>query len=316
MYNLKTVFTVISISILFLTYISCNDDSEETITSPIGTSETITIEPEFITSYHNLAETDYSFYIAGHTYGKPGVNNVGVHPPFKEKFNLLNEDEFIDFGVWTGDIVWLSTETDWNEIDNDTSLLQDTVYFAAGNHDVSNRELFESRYGQTYSSFVHHSDLFIILDPNLDGWNISGEQLVFLQNELDIHSSQVDNIFVFFHQLLWWSPENIYSNVTPNSTFGRADTVNFWSDIEPLFTSLPNKTYMFAGDVGAFSNGDEFMYHSYENITLIASGMGGEERDNMVIIDVKEDKTVDFRLIALNGKDIHALGELEAYILE
>ena len=29
--------------------------------------------------------TSYSFFVAGHVYGAPGVNNVGVHPPFKQK---------------------------------------------------------------------------------------------------------------------------------------------------------------------------------------------------------------------------------------
>ena len=53
------------------------------------------------------------------------------------------------------------------------------------------------------------------------------------------------------------------------------------------------------------------MYHQYDNITLIASGMGGGVKDNMVIVDVHEDKSVSFRLIALNGNDIHALGRLE-----
>ena len=72
---------------------------------------------------------------------------------------------------------------------------------------------------------------------------------------------------------------------------------------------------MFAGDVGAFNNGIEFMYHSYDNITFIASGMGGESRDNIVFVDVLDDKTVSFRLIALNGDDMSFLGKLEDYIL-
>ena len=72
---------------------------------------------------------------------------------------------------------------------------------------------------------------------------------------------------------------------------------------------------MFAGDVGAFANGSEFMYHKYDNVTLVASGMGGEIRDNIVIIDVLEDKTTSFRLIALNGSEMNSLGKLEDYVL-
>jgi hypothetical protein len=189
------------------------------------------------------------------------------------------------------------------------------VYFAAGNHDVTDRILFESRYGQTYYSFVHQSNLFIVLDPNIDGWNISGNQLDFLENVLNTEAQNVNNIFVFFHQLLWWEPDNIYQNVVLNSFSGRADTINFWNEIEPLFNELAKPVHMFAGDVGAYYTGSEFMYHQYENITLIASGMGGNVRDNFIIIDVHEDASVSYRLIALNAPDISALGDLEDYTL-
>tara|TARA_Y100000385_G_scaffold223410_1_gene233533 strand:- start:1805 stop:2626 length:822 start_codon:yes stop_codon:yes gene_type:complete len=245
----------------------------------------------------NSSPNYYSFFVAGHTYGKPGIDNIGFHPSFKEKFDLINNEELIEFGVLTGDIVLSGTDLNWNEIDSDLALIDFPVYIAAGNHDISNRDLFESRYGPTYRSFVQNSDLMIILDPNLDNWNISGDQLQFLKNVLDSNYQHVDNIFVFFLQLLWWDPDNLYGNISLNSHSERADTINFWSEIEPLFNSLPNQTYMFAGDVGAFNNGSEFMYHNYDNITFIASGMGGESRDNIVFVDVKEDKSLSFRLI-------------------
>ena len=43
----------------------------------------------------------YSFFVAGHTYGEPRIDNVGFHPPFKDKFEIINEDELISFGVLT-----------------------------------------------------------------------------------------------------------------------------------------------------------------------------------------------------------------------
>ena len=85
---------------------------------------------------------DYSFFVAGHTYGKPGMDNAGVHPPFKDMFELINKDEYIQFGVLTGDIVIIGTETNWNEIDADILTLNKPVYFAVGNHDMTDRPLF------------------------------------------------------------------------------------------------------------------------------------------------------------------------------
>ena len=71
---------------------------------------------------------------------------------------------------------------------------------------------------------------------------------------------------------------------------------------------------MFSGDVGALNQSSAFMYHNYENITLIASGMGDGVRDNFIIIEVNDNK-IHFNLIALNGNDINSLGNLTDYEL-
>ena len=119
----------------------------------------------------------------------------------------------------------------------------------------------------------------------------------------------------FFHQLLWWEPDNMYQNVVLNSLAGRSDTINFWNEVKPLFNHLSSQIFMFAGDLGAYNTGSEFMFHRNDNLVLIGSGMGAGVRDNIVIVDVHEDHSVSYRLIALNGSDINALGELEDYIL-
>lgn len=261
------------------------------------------------------SDLKYSYFVAGHTYGKPGIDNIGFHPPFRDVFSLLKEEKKMDFGVLTGDIVLTGTEQNWNEVDVDISELGLPIYFAVGNHDMTDRELFESRYGETYYSFIKNDDLFIVLDPNIDHWNISGEQLAFLAETLSIQASEAHNIFVFFHQLLWWDSNNIYQNVILNSLADRDEQINFWTEVEPLFSALSNPVYMFAGDVGAFNTGSEFMFHEYDNISFIASGMGGEQRDNIIIVDVNEDNCVDFRLVALNGPILNALGNLKDYTL-
>ena len=257
----------------------------------------------------------YSFFVAGHAYGTPGESNVGLYPPFKEKFELINSEEKMALGVLTGDIVRNSTESEWSAVDADLETLNVPVRFAVGNHDIEDPHLFETKYGPTYFSFVNGSDLFIILDPNIDGWNISGDQLSFLDSTLNANTSSSNNIFVFFHQLLWWQSENIFSSIYPNSLYGRDETINFWSAVEPLFSELPNNVFLFAGDVGAFPTGKEVFYHCYDNVKFIASGMGDGVRDNFIIVDVSEIGQVRFRLIALNGNDINGLGELRDHQL-
>lgn len=261
----------------------------------------------------------YSFFVAGHVYGYPGESedNIGVHPPFKQKLGMIKNDSSIAFGVFTGDIVYNGAlEKEWDELDADIVTIGKPVYFAPGNHDSghsTSRAVFVERYGPTYQSFTHNKDLFIILDPNLDSWNVSGNQLTWLQNEVNKKAKDSENIFVFFHQLLWWCKENQYKGYPPNSPSGRTEKINFFSEVYPLFDNLQNKVYMFAGDTGVYETG--YMYAKDQNITFIASGMGGRKQDNFIITRVNKDTSVNFELISLNGESTDALGKLEDYVL-
>lgn len=262
-----------------------------------------------------FGQVDYSFFVAGHTYGTPGENNVGLYSPFREKFGLINDEEQMALGVLTGDVVRNSTELEWDAVDNNLAEIDVPVHFAIGNHEASNPDLFEVRYGPTYFSFSQASDLFIVLDPNIDGWNISGNQLIFLDSILNLKAENSTNIFVFFHQFLWWDQENVFASVYPNSLTDRTESTNFWSTIEPRFNELKNNVFLFAGDAGAYPTGNEVFYHCYDNIRFIASGMGGGVRDNFIIADVSESGDVRFRLIALNGDNINGLGDLSDHQL-
>jgi len=256
-------------------------------------------------------DSTYSFFVAGHTYGTPGVDNDGLHPPFVDKFEYIQSRSEIAFGVLLGDIVFHSTEEAWDDVDNDIDSLGLPVYFAVGNHDMYNRPLFEQRYGDTYYSFLYSNDLFIVLDPNIDQWNISGDQKLFLTNVIDNNANNVERIFVFFHQTLWWQSDNKYSAITPNSTEGRADTINFWSEIEPIFNQLENEVVMFAGDIGATSYSECVMYDNYDNITFIATGMGRGDGDNFVVINEQNGHDISYDLICLTG-ELDCLGTLES----
>ena len=61
----------------------------------------------------------YSFFVAGHTYGKPGGDGLGFHPAFKNEFNFIRSYPNISFGILTGDIVQQSNEESWDAIDDE-----------------------------------------------------------------------------------------------------------------------------------------------------------------------------------------------------
>ena len=231
-------------------------------------------------------EPGYRFIVAGHTYGKPGSDALGLHPPFRENFDYIKRSKNMAFAVFTGDIVRKSNPAAWDRVDDDNRSLGLPIHFSPGNHDHANRQLYLERYGvegKTYYSFSHDKDLFIILDGNKAGWSITGEQLSFLTETLK-NAQRYDNVFVFVHQLIWWDKREDFSKLHPNSMIGRKEPVNFWPELMPMFEQLSNAVYIFAGDTGAFP-GSSPSYFQYKNVSLIASGMGGGDVDNFLIVD-------------------------------
>ena len=237
----------------------------------------------------------YSFYIAGHTYGKPGVESKGLYGPFTDKFHLINKYQSIKFGFLLGDLVKKASNEAWELVKKDLNSLDPRIenIIVPGNHDVGKgahdalREIFLQQFGKTFFSFKHGKDLFIMLDGNISEWNISGEQLQFLKQSLPNKKGSTNNIFIFSHQLIWQSSSKSgFKKIKPNSLEGRSNNLNFWDEVFPLFSDLTNDVYFFAGDIGAFPNGNELFYTKYLNVKFVATGMGGGMRDNFLIVSV------------------------------
>jgi hypothetical protein len=253
----------------------------------------------------------YSFFVAGHTYGEPGAEFLGPHPPFREFFPQIN-DRSPDLGVFTGDIVPLGTPGNWDAVDVALTELASPVHFVVGNHDMTNRSLFVSRYGPTYYSFEYAGDLYVILDGELDLCNILGEQMEFLQQALN--GTDAQNVFVFVHKLIWIAEDTPYYVLHDkiNNTQGYDYQSNFWTEVEPLLHDLDAQVYVIAGDVGV-AWAMPLFYESYDNVTLIASGMGGAVEENFLIFDV-DSQGVQIQVQRLDSQPLSG-GAIEAYNL-
>ena len=254
---------------------------------------------KFITSYNcfeNYETLDkendkkhiYNFLIAGHTYGDSSrINNNGFYPKFYDNLREINNIQSIDFIVLTGDVVQNSTIKSWDIIKNQLSTLGLRAYIAPGNHDVGSgednvkRDVFKIKFGETYFYYYHKKDLYIVLDPNIDNGNISGDQLKFLINIVKT-KEKVNNIFVFSHQVIWYS--DFFDGIIPNNNY--THTTNYWSTIAPLLEKQKENVYVIAGDVGDQMNGSELFCGSKKNIKYIASGMGAGRRDNYLAVQV------------------------------
>ncbi len=284
------------LSILLVVVVSCNLKEKDA-----GTIE------DSSKSDFNL---DYAFFTAGHAYGHPSEKHVGLHTPFVNQIPFINEYPNMELGVLTGDVVRRSTQAYWDSVQVDISRFSMPIYIAAGNHDRG--EIFESLYPY-YHSFWREDDLFIILSPT--DWNIEGEQKDFLVSTLNNAKSKANNVFIFCHELVWWSPENKFKNIKINYKPHYPGSSNYWTEISPILEAYSNNIVVYAGDLGATDLVDSYMYHAYKNITLIASGMGGHKADNIVITEVASDGNVRFKLLKIDGKPPVVLADLETYTL-
>lgn len=251
-------------------------------------------------------EEPYKFFVAGHTYGSPSDSSGGLHPPFLETLTEYNSSFPLEKGFLTGDIVKYPSVEKWEMVDEELADLDIDVRFVAGNHEYNDLELFESRYGKTFNSFVFKNDLFVVLDGNLNNWNISGVQLTFLKEALDSHTNAVENVFIFVHQIIFHD----YLPVAANSDEGKGSPLTYETEVKPLLESLDNPVYLFAGDIGAFDWGPSLYHNQVNNVTYIASGMGSGLEDNFLVVEVDSRKRVSFTVVSLNEED---LGELESY---
>ncbi len=253
----------------------------------------------------------YSFFVAGHTYGSPSESNEGLHNPFVEYIPELNNDSSIQLGFLTGDVFKGPKKKYIEPAILDIDKINVPIHIAAGNHDIGGE--FLDYFDNYYYSFIYNNSLFIILAPGLDEWNITGDQLNFLKKTLNDYATKAKHIFIFQHELTWWSPDNKYKKVKINYTPHYPGSSNFDSVVKPLLLSYDTEVTIFAGDLGATTEVSSIMYDTFDNITLIASGMGSYTKDNIIIADVMED-TVVFRVISLSENK--KFGTLEEYLVE
>ena len=240
----------------------------------------------------------YSFIVAGHTYGNPGEPQYGLYPPFIQHTDYFNQLSNLSFGILTGDVVYQPNQAYWDAARADIAKFDFPIHIAAGNHDRG--PIFDAHY-PSYQAFTHQQDLFIILSPTQ--WNIEGAQLEFLKKTLVKHQKKVHHIFIFLHELVWWSPDNQFREIKINYTPHYPGSTNFWQEIHPLLKRLSNKVYLFAGDLGATPLVDTYMFQKENNLTYIANGMGNKLKDFVVLVKIDAEKVINFELLDLNHKE-------------
>lgn len=249
------------------------------------------------------SDSSYSILVAGHAYGAHLGKNIGLHPPFLEKLSTL-QDTSIRCLFLTGDIVNNSTTESWAQVESELSGMDFNSYYVMGNHDdntVGHAE-FLKKFGGTHYYFTFRHELYIVLNSTESDRSISASQLEFLDQVLSNTDSNWNRAFIFFHEVIWNS--NIKYRLLRSNTRSRYSQMvlesNFWQDVYPRFTALPDKKFfLFAGDMGGNPDAMAASYDRWGNVTLLSSGMGEVPDENYMKVKILPD-TVTFDLIALN----------------
>jgi len=246
----------------------------------------------------------YSFIVAGHGYGAHAGTNIGLHPPFLEKLPAAITSETFALFL-TGDLVNNSNTASWSQVEADIGNIGIPSYYCMGNHD-SNSEgyaAFNKKHGDTFYSFKHLDDCFIVLNSTKTERSISSDQIEFLRTTLQSNISS-KRVFIFFHEILWNSDVK-YKDLMSNSRSRYSQIAgysNFWTDVYTIIEEYRERRfYLFAGDVGGNTDAISAFYDVRGNLTLLASGMGEVTDENYLKVDVLAD-TVMFTFVPLRSE--------------
>ena len=243
----------------------------------------------------------YSFFVAGHAYGNPMNYNLGLYESLIFHQGYLNEYPKMQAGFFTGDLVPKSEENYWQAAESDLANFIMPIYIAPGNHDKG--PCFDKRFPH-YFSMGLNNDLFIVLDPV--NCRISDEQLSFLEESITDLEEEVNNVFLFCHEVIWIDSLIGYDHLKPNSMVTYQGT-DYWTKIHPLLIGLDKEVYFFAGDVGALTSVTFYSYEQRDNVHFYAGGMGNGFIDNIFITEVYSDGYVKVRPMRLNADYLEEL---------
>lgn len=250
----------------------------------------------------------YSFLTAGHIYGG-GSHGYPVRT-FLANIARFNESD-ARFLVLLGDIISDTNELQIKEFKYAVSdSLNMPVFNAPGNHDVVDRALYSQHFGKTYTSFRYASELYIILDTELNDAEIVGEQLDLALNSLDMarSSDDINNIFILSHRLIWAINNEPVQAIIPwvnGPAHLPATATSFKEKILPeLYTLSESKSiYLISGDIGAeYSLPLFYQKDPKHDITYAACGLNGSDWDVAIKVAVSGDGKVTMAPVSMVGQ--------------
>ena len=245
----------------------------------------------FSESEINNASIYDSFLVAGHAYGSPDGENIGLAP------NLINYLDRINlerkkFLILTGDFNRINDVDNLTATKNQIEEYFNEYYVIPGNHEI----MFNNNYYKVFSTDFFELELSNSL---LIGGNFNNSDWlpsIYQQNQINkaISESASKTVILFSHQLFWL---NLFSEeVAPNS-----DALLNKLDDKPLdwLTIGDKKLIVISGDHGAW--GDELFCRTKDSVTFIANGLGNTSSDTILEVFHTPEGLI-FNKVRLNTK--------------
>jgi hypothetical protein len=267
---------------------------------------------QVISPFNGLEVTDsissYSFIVSGHFHGSSTNQSTFPASTLLAGIDTLNSLQPA-FLMSLGD---LFLDVDDNYISHyNTSLfskLRMPLLNAVGNHDLSNGNLYEKKYGKTWYTFRKGYEYFVVLNTEIQDGSIKDGQLELLTNVLntDFEKEKIRNIFIFSHRPVWAENNERYKGLFTENTHSAMGN-NYAADVLPLLKKAASKANVFwiSGSMGG--GPASFFYDKDENgIFNIVTAIRDLPRDGVLQVKVSEGK-VDLQCISLTGEKLKGI---------
>ncbi len=252
---------------------------------------------------------DYSFVVSGHFHG--ASTNASTFPAATLLANIdsLNAIQPL-FLMSLGDMFIDVNDTYINHYKNNLfNKLKIPLFNAVGNHDLTGN-LYENLYGKTFFCFSHHSELFIVLNTEVNDGSIKNEQLKLFSNAMDTAlGSEIKNVFIFSHRPIWAERINKYNKLFSDNTRTAIGSNNFTEDIKPLLQKISKikNVFWLSGSMGGMAPAS-FFYDKEEetNVTFMQTAIRDLPRDAILQIIINNG-AVSMKGISLTGQHLEPI---------
>jgi len=270
---------------------------------------------QVVSPFNNLTVSDssenYTFLVSGHFHGASTSLSTFPASTLLANIDTINSLHSL-FLMSLGD---LFLDVNENYLTHYKVSLFDKLKMpllnSVGNHDLS-RNIYEKKFGKTFFSFIHKTELFIVLNTEEYDGSIKSEQLSFFENAINLSiKGNIKNIFVFSHRPIWAESISKYSKLFPDNTHTDFGKNNFQEEILPILNKVSDSKniYWISGSMGGGAPSSFFYDKDLETkITYIQTAIRDLPRDAILQAKI-ENGIVTFKGISITGQNLKLIEE-------